>query len=153
MLTGCAGRQVWETVNDPWVEVAAPCREVKLKLPAEAMTPVLQNPGAGQLYLCDGYTLAVQTLNGGDLDATMRQITGFSLDALTCIQTACGEYEKYECVWSAAGEGSDQVGRAVVLDDGHYHYAVSVMADHVTAGTLTQAWQKLLGSVSLADIG
>jgi len=122
-----------------------------MKLPSEAVAPVLQSPDAGKLYLCDGYVLTVQTFDGGDLDETMRQVTGFSREQLTCMQTQSGDIKRYACVWSAAGEGGDHVGRAVILDDGSYHYAVSVTADFASAGELAQTWQELLNSVTLTD--
>ena len=95
--------------------------------------------------------LTLQTFTGGDLDATMRQVTGFSKEQVTCLQTRDGEINQYSCVWSSAGEGGDHVGRAVILDDGSYHYTVTVMADFETAGELTDTWQDLLNSVSLTD--
>ena len=152
MLTGCGSQPVYETVQDPWIEVAAPCREITLKLPTEAAAPVLQSPEEGKLYLCDGYVLTVQTFGGGDLDETLRQLTGFNKEQLTYMQTQSGDLKRYACVWSAAGEGGDHVGRAVILDDGSYHYAVSVMADFATAGDLADTWQELLSTVKVTDI-
>ena len=151
MLTGCGGQPVLERVEDPWVEVAAREKTLQVRLPAEAAAPALQSPENGKLYLCNGYVLTLQTFSGGDLDETMRQITGFSREQITCLQTREGEMDKYSCVWSSAGEGGDHVGRAVILDDGSYHYTVTVMADFETAGELTDTWQDLLNSVSLTD--
>lgn len=151
MLGGCGVQPVLETVEDPWIEVAAPYRELRVNLPKDAATPVLQADGAGKLYLCDGYVLTIQTFPSGDVDATMQQLTGFTRQQLTCMETREGEIKQYNCVWSAAGEGGDHVGRAVILDDGNYHYAVSVMADFATAGELTDTWQTILGSVCLRD--
>lgn len=151
MLSGCGPQQMWETVDDTWIEAVAPCREIIISLPSEAVTPTLQSDEVGKLYLCNGYTLSSQILPGGDLNRTIYQITGFSLDQLTCIQTQFDYVKRYECVWSSAGEAGDHVGRAVILDDGNHHYAVSVMADSGVAGDLTQTWQTVLGSVSLTD--
>lgn len=151
LLAGCGGQPVLERVEDPWIEAAAVQKEVTVKLPADAAAPALQNPDAGQLYLCDGYVLTLQTFTGGDLDATLRQVTGFSKEQVTCMQTREGEVDKYSCVWSSAGEGGDHVGRAVILDDGSYHYAVTVMADFASAGELADTWQQLLNSVTLSD--
>ena len=153
MLSGCGQQTVWETVNDPWIEVEAACREVEVQLPPEAALPVLQNPEEGELYICDGYTLMVQTFNGGDLEATIQKLTGFSKKELACIQSQKGAIKRYLCAWSAVGEEGDQVARAVILDDGSYHYTVSVMADSTDVGALAQKWQSLLNSVNLTDIG
>jgi len=151
MLAGCGAEPVFETVGDPWAVTEAVQKELVIKLPSDAAAPALQSEDGGRLYLCDGYTLTLQTLSGGDLDATMRQLTGFSREQVTCMETREGELLKYSCVWSAAGEGGDHVGRAVILDDGSYHYAVTVMADFVSAGELSDTWQEVLGSVTLKD--
>ena len=151
MLTGCGAQPTFEKIEDPWVEVDVKQKELVVKLPTDAAAPALQSPEAGKLYLCDGYVLTLQTFSGGDLDATMRQITGFSREQLTCMQTQNGDVKKYSCVWSSAGEGGDHVGRALVLDDGSYHYAVTVMADFASAGELSDTWQELFNSVTLSD--
>ena len=153
LLAGCGGQPVLERVEDPWIEAAAVQKELTVKLPADAAAPTLQNPDGGQLYLCDGYVLTLQTFTGGDLDATLRQVTGFSKEQVTCLQTRDGEINQYSCVWSSAGEGGDHVGRAVILDDASYHYAVTVMADFASAGELADTWQQLLNSVTLKDTG
>jgi VCBS repeat-containing protein len=66
------------------------------------------------------------------------------------MHTKQAETDRYESVWSAVGEGEDQVGRLVILDDGNYHYAVTVMAPAETAGELTKTWQKLLNSAVIS---
>lgn len=149
ILTGCT--QVdFETMSDEYVQSDLPAAHtVILALPQEATATVMEADDAGKLYLCDGYTVSVQTLTGGDLDATLRKITGFSRDALTVMETKQGNFKRYESVWSAAGETQDQIGRVVILDDGNFHYAVSVMADYTTAGDLADTWQEILSSVSL----
>ena len=117
----------------------------------EDATVCTMESGEGTMWLCDGFTLTVQTLAGGDLNRSLQQLTGFTEDQLTVMQTKQGDIKRREFVWSAAGEGGDQVGRAVILDDGNNHYAVSVMADAEKAGKLTQTWQKILDSVTLTD--
>lgn len=124
-------------------------REIQLQLPKEATAPVLQNQDGGKLYLCDGYTLMIQTLSAGDLDRTLREVTGFPKDQLTVMETEEMDIRRYNCVWSAAAEEGEQVARAMILDDGCYHYAVTVMADFASAGELAQTWNSLLGSVTL----
>lgn len=152
MLGGCAAQPVFETVSDQMaVPVMAEMRQLQIALPKEATAPTLKNEENGALYLCDGYTLSIQTMEAGDLDATMRSLTGFSRDQLTVMETAKHGIRRYDCVWSAAGEGGDHVARAVILDDGSYHYAVTVMADYASAGDLTATWKSILDSVSFSD--
>lgn len=153
-LTGCSATETLETVSDVYdVPVMVQMQKLELTLPKEAAAASMENPDAGRIYLCDGYTLTVQTLDAGDLDRTLRQLTGYGRQQLTVMQTKRGDAACYESVWSAAGEGGDQVGRAVILDDGGYHYAVTVMADSAVAGDLTATWQEILDSVKLVSTG
>jgi hypothetical protein len=62
----------------------------------------------------------------------------------------CGA-DCYEGVWSAAGEAGDQVGRFLVLDDGSFHYCVTVLAPAQNAAQSMDAWNGLLDSVKLAE--
>lgn len=150
-LTGCGSTAVWETVTDTDdTPVMAQMRQIELTLPKDAVSETMENTQTGKLYLCDGYTVAVQTLPGGDLDKTLREISGFSRQQLTVMETQTKTAKRYECVWAAAGEAEDQVARAVVLDDGSYHYAVTVMAPFSTAGDLASVWQSILTSVNLS---
>ena len=124
-------------------------RQVLLEIPDEAAAQAIQSKD-GTLYLCDGYEITLQIMAAGDLNRTMRSLTGFDSDALTMIETGMTEAARYECVWTAAGEGGDMVGRAVVLDDGAYHYCVTVMAGAEEAGSLRDTWQTLLNTFALA---
>ena len=57
---------------------------------------------------------------------------------------------QYEYVWSTPGEAEDQICRGIILDDGFYHYAVTVMADYSQAGELQETWQSVFESVVLS---
>ena len=150
LLTGCGTKETFETVDDLYVQPAAQPQFLHVNLPEEAAVPTLEHEGNGSVYLCDGYTMTMQVLPGGSLDTTLSQLTGFSTDRLTLMHTKQAKTDRYECVWTSAGEGMEQVGRLVILDDGNYHYAVTVMAPADTAGELTQTWQKLLNSAALS---
>ena len=150
LLTGCGANPVWETVTDVAdFPAMAQMQQITVKLPTDASVETMDNGQTEKIYLCDGYTVTVQTLSGGDVDKTLRQISGFSKDQLTVMETQTQNGKRYECVWASAGEGEDQVARAVVLDDGSYHYAVTVMAPFSTAGDLASVWQSILSSVSI----
>lgn len=149
-LTGC-GRETFETVSDIYdVPALAQPRQLELALPEEAAVQSMES-SEGILYLCDGYTLTLQTMDAGDLDRTLRQCTGFTKDQLTVMETQHDGVKRYDCVWSAAGEGGDQVGRAAVLDDGSCHYVVTVMANFAAAGDLADTWENILDSISLSS--
>lgn len=152
LLTGCGAQQTFETVTDDYaVSAAAPACKIGLSLPEEAAQTALHSQQEGSLYFCEDYTVAVQTLDGSDLDSTLRSVTGYGKDDLSLITTRRRGTDCYECVWTAAGETSQQVGRTVILDDGSYHYTVTVMADAEKAGQLRKTWDSLLGSFYLKD--
>ena len=149
VLTGCAGTPVFEQLGDVYNPSQAPePKKVSIALPEDAASPVISGD-FGKIYFCDGYEIMVETLASGDLSATVKALTGYSLDVLTLLETYLGETKRYECVWTAAGEVGDRVGRAMILDDGIYHYCVSVMADAADAGALQESWEALFGSIVL----
>ncbi len=151
LLTGCSGQQTMETITDAFdVSAMAQMQQIQLALPEEAVLECLESEDAGKLYLCDGYCVSVQTMEAGDLDRTLRQTTGFSRDKLMVMETRAGDFSRYDCAWTSAGEAGDQTCRAVVLDDGYYHYVVTVMADALKAGQLTATWQHILDSATLS---
>lgn len=151
LLSGCAGGKKLETVTDVYdAPVMAQMKQIHVTLPANAAAETLENGANEKIYLCDGYTVTVQTLSGGDMEKTLRELTGFSGDRLTVMQRKTGDCEHYDCVWSAAGEAEDLVARCTVLDDGSFHYAVTVSAPFSVAGDFTQIWQNILSSVSLS---
>ena len=82
LLSGCGAQETMETVADVWAEpVMVTQRNLRLELPEGAASPV-SDSGGGQWYDCDGFEVGVQTLSAGDLDATLRNLTGFGRDAL-----------------------------------------------------------------------
>jgi hypothetical protein len=149
-LTGCHS-EVFETVDDSNdIEAMANPAQLLLELPKEAAVPVM-NAAGGKLYFCDGYDVTVEVLSAGNLDETLRFLTGFGREDLEMLQTKrCGA-DCYEGVWSAAGEAGDQVGRFLVLDDGSFHYCVTVLAPAQNAAQSMDAWNGLLDSVKLAE--
>jgi len=99
------------------------------------------------IFLCiyPMWYILIQSFSSGNLDATLRELTGFGREKLSVIETN----GRYECVWTAAGEDGNVVGRAVILDDGNYHYCMTVMADEEDALQLRSAWKTLFDSFIL----
>ena len=106
LLFGCAAEQTFETVADEMVQsVSALPREILLTLPEETLMPAMESNGR-TLYLCSGYDVAVQTLPGGDLEATVQSVCGFGCEELTIMETMAGEYRCYEFVCPKPPPGS-----------------------------------------------
>ena len=149
-LTGCAGPQTYETLTDTLtIPQDSEPMQIHLELPETAVSPTLQTDTGDRLYLCDGYWIALQTLSSGDLNRSLQELTGYDLEALSPVQTVQDGADCYDCVWTLAGEGQTQTGRLRLLDDGNYHYAVTVIADADQAGRLQDQIGTLFRSVSL----
>ena len=129
LLCGCAAEETFETISDELVApVMAQPRQVAVHLPDDAVAPVLESDSE-QVYLCEDYEIVLETLSAGDLDATIQALSGYNKDQLTIMETRQDSVTRYEFVWAAAGETGERLGRAVVLDDGTYHYCMSVLRD------------------------
>lgn len=146
-LTGCAAAETFETVGDDLIQpVMAPMGEIVLTLPSSASRQTMISDEDGKLYFCDGYTATVQTMDRGDLERTAKALCGFGVESLDIMETVSEGNKRWDWVWTAAGEGGDAVGRAAVIDDGSYHYCVTVMADAGNAGALEAEWNALFRS-------
>ena len=150
LLCGCEKAQTFETVTDEMVlSASAQPRQILLTLPEETLLPAMQTD-TGTLYLCNGYDVAVQTMESGDLDATVRQVCGFGSDDITIMQTTAGDFTCYEFVWSAATELGEEVGRAMILEDNDYHYILSTVAPAKRASEYQEIWNGIFDSFGIA---
>ena len=95
--------------------------------------------------------MTVQTLPGGDLNQPFLQCTGFPVSGLQIMHTKIDGIKRYETVWASSAEDGERVGRIAVLDDGSYHYVLTVMADAQKAGQLTDTWQTLFRTLRIED--
>ena len=151
MLSGCNAPESYETISDSYIQPQLPQAQQTSMILAEETVQIQQNTGNEKIYLCEDYCVVVQTFSAGDLDATIRSITGYPKDKLTVMERKTDGIDRYECVWVSAGEGGDQVGRMILLDDGNYHYALTVMAPADKAGELTPVWQLLMDSFAIGE--
>ena len=150
LLSGCAAEETLETIADDLVQpVMAQPREIAVSLPGEASIPTMEGD-TGRMYLADDYELYIQTLESGDLDATIQTVSGYSKDSLTVINTESDGIERYEFVWVSAGENGERLGRGVVLDDGSHHYVMTVLRDADTTETSQIVWNDVFSSFRLA---
>ena len=150
LLCGCVAEETFETVGDEMVQpVIAQQRQIQLRLPEETLLPAMETEGK-TLYLCKNYDVTVQTLGGGNLDATVRQVSGFSAEDLTVIQTMSGDFVCYEFVWTASGDLGEEVSRAKIIDDGSFHYVLTASAAASRAGELQEIWNGMFETFELA---
>ena len=149
LLCGCAAEETLETVSDDIIQpVMAQPGEISVRLPDNAVAPVLESDSE-QVYLSEDYEIIVETVGGGDLSATIQRISGYTPDNLTVMETAQEGAKRYDFVWASAGENGDQLGRAVILDDGNYHYCLSVLRDADTTEKSQIVWRDVFDSFKL----
>lgn len=149
LLPGCARQETLETVADELIQpVMAEPREISVRLPEEGITPALES-GEAQIYLCEDYELVLQTLSGGDLEQTLLEVTGLPEDALTVVRTDPEEGTRYDFVWVSAGETGELLGRGVILDDGQYHYCMSVLRPAEDTRKTQIVWSDVFNSFTL----
>ena len=149
LLAGCGSQETFETVADEIVSpVMAQPREITVRLPDNTLAPVLESESR-QIYMSDTYEIVLEQREGGDLDGTIRNLSGYGKDALTVLQTEQEGLKRYETVWVSTGERGDRLGRAVILDDGQYHYCLSVLRDASTADQSQVVWKDVFSSFTL----
>ncbi|MBR3973202.1 MAG: hypothetical protein IKJ99_04545 [Oscillospiraceae bacterium] len=149
-LAGCGRAEVFETVADEMLQsVMAQPREVRLELPEEAVLPAMETDN-GTIYICKDYDVSVQTLESGDLEETVRSVSGFDPDDLTIMETALTDANCYEFVWTSAGEWKEQVCRCMILDDGNFHYVLTAMIGADLIEEYQEIWNGMFESFSLA---
>ncbi len=149
LLAGCGTTETYETVSDEMLLPAmAEPSEIWLSLPEDSVMPAMESD-KGKLYICGDYDVAVQTLPAGDLNETVCTVSGYSMEELTLIQTASGELDKYEFVWTTAGELGQEIGRATILDDGNYHYVLSATVNAELIEEYQEIWNGIFESFCL----
>ena len=149
LLAGCGAEENFETISDDLsVPVMAQPRLISVELPGETALPVVENDN-GRVYVCNDYEIVLQTLDGGDLEETLKTVSGLPRENLTVVETFLDGVTRCEFVWAAAGETGDQVGRGVVLDDGSYHYCLSILRPADIAKKSQINWDHVVSSFHL----
>lgn len=149
LLTGCGGKETLETISDELVvPVMAQPEEILVNLPGEAAMPAMESD-TGRMYLANDYEIYIQTLESGDLEKTIQTLSGYEKEDLTVMQTASDGVDRYEFVWTCMGETGERLGRAVVLDDGNYHYTMTVLRNADTTENTQIVWNDVFRSFAL----
>ena len=148
-LCACSGAETFEVISDNVVEYPAPTpAKVQLKIPDDAALSVM-NSSEGQSYEGDHYQIIVQTYPSGNLDQTLQLLTGYHKDQLKIMEISEENLSKYLCAWSSVSDEGELVGRCAVLDDGRYHYCLSVLVDAQMSGEIREDIDALFADYSL----
>ncbi len=153
LLCGCKQTEDFETIMDQTaIPVLGEKMQIMVDTPDKASLEAMESDDDSSVYICDDYTLTTYTVQGGDIQKTILEATGFLPEQLDVIQTQQGDCKRYVCVWTAAGESGEQVGRCAVIDDGNYHYVLTAMASAENAGSLAQnEWLSVFRSFRLIN--
>ena len=147
LLCGCGAEETFETVADEQIRsVMALPGQITVELPEDAVAPVLEGEGE-QVYISEDYEIIIETLASGDVSGTVRRLSGYAREDLTVMETQWDAVTRYEFVWAAAGEQGDRLGRAVILDDGNYHYCMSILRDAERSSQIV--WDQVFSSFDL----
>lgn len=149
LLSGCGAKETLETISDDIQPVLAEPAQISVRLPDNAVSPVLESDSE-QVYFSEDYEISIETRASGDLGGTITALTGFDPEQLTVMHTEPDGIDRYEFVWASAGEKGDRLGRAVVLDDGSYHYCMSVLRDAESPRKTQVVWSDVFSSFSLS---
>ncbi len=150
LLAGCRAEETLETVADELdIPVMAAPREVSVSLPGESDLGAVEG-STGRIYLANDYQVTIETLDAGDLDKTIREMSGFHREDLTVLETQEDNCKRYEFVWVSAGETGEQLGHGIILDDGNYHYCMTVLRDADQETGTQVVWDEIFQSFSLA---
>lgn len=151
LLTGCGAAETMETIADEMIlPVMAEPKEIWVALPEDSAMPAMESE-SGTLYICSDYDVMLQTMEAGDLDGTIRTVSGYGAEELTVVKTSEGELDRYEFVWTAAGELGQEIGRATILDDGTYHYVLSATINAEKIEEYQEVWNGIFESFSLVS--
>ncbi len=148
VLTGCSSVSTFEILGNVYDQDTPAQAEISLELPADASAQTVSGD-TGTIYFCDGYEILVETVSGGDLSATLNALSGFDPQALTVMQTRQGTQQCYETAWSSAAENGFQTARTKILDDGAWHYCVTLLAPAEEVAALQAQWQAIMDSFCL----
>lgn len=149
LLCGCVAEETLETVADELVQpVMAQPSEITVSLPGEVSVPAMEGD-TGRMYLASDYEIYIQTMVSGDLNTTIQTVSGFEKDALTVMETNPEGIDRYEFVWVSAGETGERLGRGVILDDGRYHYVMTVLRDTESDANSQIVWNDVFASFRL----
>jgi len=149
VLCGCNG-ELYEVVGDvSTIEPDITPQKVRFEVPKDENITVM-NTDKGVLYLGENYDISLQICPSGNLDQTMRAVTGYSRKQLAITELSEKNVDRYVCAWSAVSDEGELVGRCTILDDGRFHYCLTVLVKADMAGELRNTVDAVFADYSLA---
>lgn len=130
LLAGCSAenQEVFETIGEVGYqqETVIEASSLAFDLPEEAASEAMAGEDGSTVYSWDSFEVCASTLESGDLEKTLAAVTGMDANQLTVMKKDWNDMTLYQTVWCTTGEDGILLGRAVIADDGNYHYCVSI---------------------------
>lgn len=149
LLAGCSAQPVYETIGNACEGVSdSEPMTIQMWLPQEAALEA-SSPDGESRYTWGDWEIWTQVCSGGDLEETLKTMSGMDRQYLTVMSRKMGEYTCHETVWSATREDGAMLCRGAVVDDGIHHYCIGLMAAEEESAEAKEVFDQILESVSL----
>lgn len=149
MLSGCT--DAYETVmDDHFVPERVEAGTVSFLLPEQASVYTMEDDAEAKLWLLEDYQISTYVHPSGDIESTIRTLTGYERNVIAPICLEMGNVTRYECTWTTADGEGQQMNRAMILDDGNYHYALCLQGSAEASADYADEWNQIMASVSIA---
>ncbi len=138
-LTGCSAQPVWETVEDgiPAEVPILQTYDISVDLPLT----YLDGNEKDCLYTSGSVEVHTTSFYASDLDAAVRQLSGFSAEDLNIVKTLRETLPEYQFAWYSETEEGGRLFRADLVMDDTACYAVVCSAPETAEGFHEQARQ------------
>lgn len=151
ILCGCVNstEPPLETTADEILEpTAAEPKPMAVWLPEEAAAQTMAQGETGECYTWGESELRLRTLSGGDIRATLTEVTGLDPEKLTVMEYQRDGLQLYQTVWSCTSEEGVRLGRCMVADDGSYHYCISLVSPE--SEDIAEEYARICASLDLS---
>lgn len=153
-LAGCSSAPVWEQIDDVLPQdLAAASKanayEISLALPEQAQT--VWEHGNERLYELSNMDVLTLRFQAMDLNAAVRQISGFGAEKLNILQTTRFDCPEYQFTWFTQTEEGGRLHRADLIMDGMTCYAVVCSSPEEAGESFGREAQAVLSTFGLSE--
>ena len=155
LLAGCAAPQAVDvfTVDDTLLQEPAALFTIVFAVPTDAVLSVSSDDGLSRCYTAeDGrYTIQTAVRPGVDAQQVLREMTGFSEQELSPIQTSRMGMTQYRFSWCSSDDSGVWICAGAVLEDADACYCLSFSMPEACARDCRALQMQVLDSFSLFE--
>ncbi len=151
-LTGCGVQTAqWETIGDFTPEMdsilASELYGITTALPETAITDSSENR---RCYELNDLQIEVSTFFASDAETAIKNLSGFSMDKLTVLQTERFSMPEYQFAWFSQTEEGGRLCRADLVMDGMVCYSIVCSAAEDAGDTVWEEATQVFSSFGLS---